>query len=123
MVRRRLIVAAVLACMVSCMGRFYTVKKVFPEKLKQLPAPSIHSVVTIEGDTVEFDPAASLQDSAVSGFSMDSTTIEIPISRVHYANIRKIDELKLLAYCAAGLLGAVLGIVCAFHIIIWMRSP
>jgi hypothetical protein len=104
------------------MGRFYTVKKVDPEKLTQLQAPSIHSVVTIEGDTVAFDPVASLQDSTVSGFSMDSTAVEIPLARVHYANIRKIDDLKLLASCAAGLLGAAIGLVLGIWLVIWMES-
>jgi hypothetical protein len=104
------------------MGKFYTVKKVDPEKLTQLQAPVIHSVVTIEDDTVAFDPAASLLDSTVSGFSMDSTSVEIPLSRVHYANIRKIDELKFLAYLGAGMVGTALGLIASFYLIIWLSG-
>jgi hypothetical protein len=78
--------------------------------------------VTIEDDTVAFDPAASLLDSTVSGLSMDSTSVEIPLSQVHYASIRKIDELKFLAYCAAGLLGSAIGLVLGVWLVIWIES-
>ena len=117
----RWVAAIVLVCMVSCMGMFYTKKRIDPEELHQISEPSIHSVVTIEGDTVEFEPPAALRDTMVVGITTDSATVKIPLSQVHYVNVRKIDELKLLGSCSAGLLGAVLGAVLAFYLLIWIR--
>ena len=122
MMFRKLVVVITILCMVSCMKRFYTTKRTDSEKLHQLQEPSIHSVVTGEGDTVEFDPPAVLQDTMVVGNTTDSTAVEIPLSQVHYANIRKIDELKLLTYLGAGMVGTALGLIASFYLIIWLSG-
>jgi hypothetical protein len=104
------------------MGRFYTNKRVDPEELKKHPEPSIHSIVNFDGDTVGFEPPAVLQDTMVVGNTTDSAAVEIPMSQVHYANIRKIDELKLLAYLGAGIVGTALGLIAGFYLIIWLSG-
>lgn len=119
---RRCVACLTTLCMVSCMGRFYTKKQITPDELTKHPEPHIHSVITVDGDAVEFEPPALLQDSVVIGCVKDGTPMEIPLSRVYKLEVRKVDEAKMLACCAAGSLGAILGTVLGIWLVILIES-
>lgn len=122
MVWRRLLASvAALALLVSSHG-CYSKYSMSREEIAQNPKCSIFTVITVEGDVLEFEPRAVVEDSVIFGTLTDGTAVRIPLERVSMVYASRMDATKTTtACCAAG--GATALLLMGLAFVIFLTLP
>jgi hypothetical protein len=66
------------------------------------PEYPIFIVLTADGEVLEFEPSAVLEDSVIKGTLKDGTFVEVPVRSVNMVYARKFDQSRSGAYCCFG---------------------
>ena len=109
MVWRRLLAGVAAVALVVSSHGCYSKYLMSREEIAQNPKCPIFSVITAEGDVLEFEPRAVVEDSVILGTLTDGTAVRIPLERVSKVYARRTDATKTTATCcAAGVVAALL---------------
>jgi hypothetical protein len=92
---RKIIAGLTLACFIVSLQGCYHNRKIDLERLEEHPEYTITTVITVDGEVVEFEregaKAAVLRDQEISGYSRDGRLRVIPLSQVRMIYVRKFD--------------------------------
>ena len=69
------------------------------QEIAENPKCPIFTVITVDGEVLEFEPRAVLEDSSIVGTLSDGTAVRIPLDRVSKVYTKKMDDSETTATC------------------------
>jgi hypothetical protein len=85
------------------------------DEIAQNPKCPMFTVITVDGEVLEFEPRAVLEDGVIFGTLTDGTAVRIPLERVSKVYASRMDDTKTIATCCAA--GGVTGLLLVILVI------
>jgi hypothetical protein len=112
MVWKRILASVTLLALVVSLEGCYSKYLMSRQEIAENPRSPIFTVITVDGEVLEFEPRAVLEDSSIIGTLLDGTAVRIPLDHVSKVYAKKMDDSKTIATCcAAGGITGLLAIV------------